>query len=101
MNPFELFAKEFPQLAERFDHLRNTPRELPSLDPKTKQLINIAMQTAVRNPRGVGFHAAMARRARATREETLGAVAMNLHLCGLATVLDSLPAAVEGYDALA
>ncbi len=53
MNPFELFAKEFPQLAERFDHLLNTQRELPGLDPETKQLINIARQTAVRNPRGV------------------------------------------------
>lgn len=69
MNPFELFAQEFDQLAERFDHLLNTQRELPGLDPKTKQLINIAMQTAVRNLRGVGFHAAMARWAGATREE--------------------------------
>ncbi len=98
MNPFELFAREFPQLAERLDELVNAQRELPGLDAKTKQLINIAIQTAVRNPRGVRFHAAMARQAGASRAETLGAVAMNLHLSGLAAVLDSLPAAVEGFD---
>jgi alkylhydroperoxidase/carboxymuconolactone decarboxylase family protein YurZ len=98
MHPFEFFAKEFPQLAEQFDQLVNAPRELPGFDAKTKQLINIAIQTAIRNPRGVGFHAAMARRGGASRQETLGAVAVNLHRCGLAAVLESLSAAVEGYD---
>lgn len=98
MNPFDLFAKEFPQLAEHFDQLVNAQRELPGLDAKTKQLINVAIQTATRTPRGVGFHAGMARRAGASRQETLGAVVMTLHLCGLSAVLDSLPAAVDGYD---
>jgi alkylhydroperoxidase/carboxymuconolactone decarboxylase family protein YurZ len=98
MNPMELFAKEFPQLSARFDDLVEAQRALPGLDGKTKQLINVAIQTSIRNPRGVRFHALMARQAGATREETLGAVAMNLHLAGLAVVLDSLPAAVEGFD---
>lgn len=40
----------------------------------------------------------MAREQGATREEVLGAVAMNLHLSGLAVVLESLPAAVEGFE---
>ena len=44
------------------------------------------------------FHAMMAKTAGASRKEVLGAVAMNLHLSGLAAVLESLPAAVEGYD---
>jgi hypothetical protein len=44
------------------------------------------------------FHATMARTAGATRKEVLGAVAMNLHLSGLAPVLECLPAAVEGYE---
>ncbi len=70
-DPFGLFAIEFPQLAERFDHLLNTQRELLGLDPKAKKLINVAMQTAIRNPRGVGFHAAMVCWVGATREGTL------------------------------
>lgn len=97
-NPFEVFAKEFPTLAARFDDLVDAQRNLPGLDAKTKQLINIAIQTAIRNSRGVRFHAAMARQAGATRQEVAGAVAMNLHLTGLAAVLDSLSAALEGYE---
>lgn len=60
MNPMELFAKEFPHLSARFDELVDAQRALPGLEGKTRQLINIAIQiaiqTAVRNPRGVRFH---------------------------------------------
>ena len=94
----QLFTEEFPDLAEKFDDLVEAQRHLEGLDQKTKQLINIAIQTANRNPRGVMFHAMMAKNAGATRKEVLGAVAMNLHLSGLGTVLESLPAAVEGFE---
>jgi AhpD family alkylhydroperoxidase len=97
-NPMQLFKEEFPELADRFDQLVEAQRQLDGLEKKTKQLINIAIQTANRNPRGVMFHAMMAKTAGASRKEVLGAVAMNLHLSGLAAVLESLPAAVEGYD---
>ena len=97
-NPMAVFERECPDLAERFDRLVEAQRERPGLDPKTKQLINLAIQTANRNPRGVMWHAAMAKGAGASREEVVGAVAMNLHLGGLAAVLDSLPAAVEGFE---
>ncbi len=92
-NPYDLFLKECPELAQRFDELVDAQKAMPGLDPKMKQLINIAIQTANRNPRGVFFHAMMARKFGARREEVVGAVSMNLHLSGLATVLDSLPAA--------
>ena len=98
VNPMDLFSREFPEVAARFDSLVDAQRTLPGLDGKTKQLINIAIQTANRNPRGVRFHAAMARQAGASRAEVLGAVVMNLHLSGLAAVLDSLPDAAEGFE---
>jgi AhpD family alkylhydroperoxidase len=97
-NPMQLFKEEFPELAERFDQLVDAQRQLEGLDQKTKQLINIAIQTANRNPRGVMFHSMMAKTTGASRKEVLGAVAMNLHLSGLAAVLESLPAAIEGFD---
>ena len=97
-NPFDVFETELPLLAERFDQVVQAQIALPGLDQKTKQLLNIAIQTANRNPRGVTWHAMMAREQGATREEVVGAVAMNLHLSGLAAVLDSLPAAVDGYE---
>jgi AhpD family alkylhydroperoxidase len=97
-NPFEVFKKECPELASKFDELVDAQRSLKGLDNKTKQLVNIAIQTANRNPRGVKFHAMMAKQEGATRAEVIGAVVMNLHLSGLAAVLDSLPAALEGFE---
>lgn len=97
-NPMELFSTECPAVAAAFNALVDAQRVLPGLDPKTKQLINLAIQTANRNPRGVGFQAMMAKQAGATRPEVIGAVVLNVHLSGLAAVLDALPAAVEGYD---
>ena len=97
-NPYEIFQKECPELAERFNNLVEVQHSLKGLDPKTKQLINIAIQTSTRNPRGVKFHSIMAYQAGATKDEIIGAVVMNLHLTGLVTVLECLPAALEGLE---
>jgi AhpD family alkylhydroperoxidase len=96
--PYQIFAEELPELAARFDEVVQAQIRLPGLDAKTKQLVNIAIQTANGNPRGVMWHAAMAREQGATRDEVIGAVALNLHLSGLASVLDGLPAALNGFD---
>ena len=97
-NPMAIFTRECPELACAFENLVDVQRNGKGLDAKTRQLVNVAIQTATRNPRGVFFHAGMARQAVAAREEVVGAVVMNLHLSGLAPVLDSLPSALEGYD---
>ncbi len=97
-NPYEIFQKECPDLADSFNKLVDAQRSLEGLDPKTKQLLNIAIQTANSNPMGVKLHAQMARQNGATREEVKGAVVMNLHLSGLSTVLSCLPAALDGYE---
>lgn len=95
-NPFQIFQEEFPDLAKSFNDLVDAQRSLKGMDPKTKQLVNIAIQTANRNPMGVKMHAQMAKSQGASRDEVLGAVVMNLHLSGLTNVLDCLPAALEG-----
>ena len=97
-NPFEMFQKECPDIAARFSDLVEAQKALKGLDAKTKQLINIAIQTANRNPKGVQIHAMMAKNEGATREEIVGAVVLNLHHSGLASVLDCLPAAIEGIE---
>jgi len=96
-NPFEIFQEECPELAASFNKLVEVQKDLPGLDPKTKQLINIAIQTSNHNVIGVKMHAAMARQMGATLEEVKGAVVMNLHLSGLSSVLESLPAVLEVY----
>lgn len=97
-NPYQIFQEEFPDLAGSFNDLVDAQRSLKGMDPKTKQLVNIAIQTANRNPLGVKLHAQMAKSQGASRDEILGAVVMNLHLSGLATVLDCLPSALEGLE---
>jgi alkylhydroperoxidase/carboxymuconolactone decarboxylase family protein YurZ len=58
----------------------------------TVQLLHIALQITTKNSRGVKFHAIMAHQEGATKDEIMGPVVMNLHLTGLVTVLECLPA---------
>lgn len=97
-NPYELFQKECPEVAARFNDLIEAQKALKGLDAKSKQLINIAIQTANRNSRGVQIHAMMAKNEGATREEIIGAVVLNLHHSGLAAVLECLPTAINGFE---
>jgi AhpD family alkylhydroperoxidase len=97
-NPYEIFIEECPEVAAHFDELIKAQKALKGLDDKTKQLINIAIQTANRNAQGVQMHAMMAKNEGATREEIIGAVVLNLHHSGFASVLECLPAAIEGFE---
>ena len=96
--PYEIFQSECPELALKFNELVQVQSNMEGLDQKTKQLINIAIQTCNKNPTGVKMHAIMAKKVGATREEVVGAVSMNLHLSGLSTVFECLPSAIDGYD---
>ena len=95
---FDRFEKEFPELAKKYVKLIDAQRSMKGLDEKTRQLINIGIQTANRSRVGVKYHATMAKKAGATRDEVLGAVVLNLHLRGVGLVLDMLPAAIEGFE---
>jgi alkylhydroperoxidase/carboxymuconolactone decarboxylase family protein YurZ len=44
------------------------------------------------------MHAMMAKKEGATREEIVGAVVLNLHHSGLSSVIDCLPAAINGFE---
>jgi AhpD family alkylhydroperoxidase len=96
-NPYLLFQEEFPELSARFNDMIEAQKSLKGLDDRTKQIVNIAIQTANKNPLGVKLHSKMARDSGATIEEVKGAVAMNLHLSGLSNVIECLPAAIEGF----
>ena len=98
-SPYEIFLLECPELAAKFNELVQVQSSMKGLDQKTKQLINIAIQTSNKNPTRVKMHTIMAKKVGAKREEIISAVTMNLHLSGLPTVLECLPAAIEGYDA--
>lgn len=97
-NPFKILKQEFPELADSLGQLVEAQKSIKGIDNKTKQLINLAIQTANRNPHGVQLHAEMAKIEGAAREEVLGAVVLNLHHSGLASVMECLPAAVKGFE---
>ncbi|MDD3984800.1 MAG: carboxymuconolactone decarboxylase family protein [Methanobacterium sp.] len=97
---YEIFQRECPELATKFNELVQVQRSVKGLDQKTKQLINIAIQTAHKNPMAVELHTKMAKTEGAKREEVVNAVTMNLHLSGLSTVLECLPSAIKGYDSI-
>jgi len=97
-NPYQLFKEELPSLFESLNQVVEAQKDLPGLDPKTKQLVNIAIQSANRNLNGVRMHATMARKMGASWEEVKGCVALNLHLSGMGSVLECLPVAKEGYE---
>jgi alkylhydroperoxidase/carboxymuconolactone decarboxylase family protein YurZ len=61
--------------------------------------VNIAIQTANHNPKGVEMHSIIAKNVGAKKEEILGAMIMNFHLSVLVNVLDCLPAALKGLKA--
>ncbi len=44
-SPYEIFQSECPELAAKFNELVQVQSSLKGLDQKTKQLINIAIQT--------------------------------------------------------
>jgi len=95
---FEHFEKEFPELASAYLGLVEAQRSLKGMDAKTRQLINVGIQTANRNLRGVKYHAFMAKKEGATLDEVVGAVVLNLHLRGVGAVLDTLPVAISGFQ---
>jgi AhpD family alkylhydroperoxidase len=95
---FEHFQKEYPEIATKYLKLIEAQRSLKGLDKKTRQLINVGIQTANGSLRGVRYHSMMARKAGATKSEVLGAVVLNLHLRGVGVVLDTLPAAMAGFQ---
>ncbi len=49
-SPYEIFLLECPELAAKFNELVQVQSSMKGLDQKTKQLINIAIQTSNKNP---------------------------------------------------
>lgn len=98
-DPFELLARECPEVVASLGATVEALRSLPGPDEKTKHLLIIAADTAVRGLRAVAYHARLARECGASREEVVTAVVVNLHLAGLGAVLDALPVALDGFAA--
>lgn len=97
-NPFEVFKKEAPEVAEAFDGLIQSLINTKGLDNKTKQLIYIGIKAALGDPMAIQFHVPMAKKLGATREEIKDTILLTLTTSGLKGITSCLPLALEVYD---
>ena len=92
----DLFQKEAPEVAAAFNGLIMSLVASKGIDPKTKQLIYIAMKASMGDAMAVKAHVAKA--AGATKEEVVDAILMTLTVSGIRGVVTCLPEAVKQFE---
>jgi alkylhydroperoxidase/carboxymuconolactone decarboxylase family protein YurZ len=97
-NPMEVFQREAPDVAEAFNGLIMSLVASKGIDPKTKQLIYIAMKASMGDEMAVKAHVPMAKAAGATKEEVIDAILMTLTVSGIRGVVTCLPEAVKQFE---
>lgn len=94
---FLTFLKEAPAQAAAWTGAAQALGTASELEPKTEHLAYLAVLSALRLHDGLAFHAALAKKAGATRGEIIGAVLVGLPAAGNA-VVSALPIALAVYD---
>lgn len=94
---FQTFMEESPECSKAFGEFVQKLESTFKFDPKTAQLIYIAVLSAVNLDSGLPYHINMAKQQGATREEIINAVLIGLPAVGN-IVLKSLPIALNAYD---
>ena len=97
-NAMDVFKKEAPEVAKAFDGLIQAIVDSKGLDEKTKQLIYIAMKSALDDPLAVKFHVSMAKKLGVRREELVDAILMTITVAGIKPVVSILPEALQVYE---
>ncbi|HEY5749866.1 MAG TPA: carboxymuconolactone decarboxylase family protein [Chryseolinea sp.] len=97
-NPVDAFYKEAPEVSKAFDGLVEALKMTKGLDAKTKQLAYIGIKAALGDTTAVHYHAPMAKKEGATREDIKDTIWITLTVCGLKSVTTSLPIALEAFD---
>jgi AhpD family alkylhydroperoxidase len=97
-NPMELFQAEAPEVAKAFDDLIRAIVASKGLDPKTKQLIYIALKASQGDTSAVNAHVPMAKKLGATKEEVVDAILLTLTVSGIRGVVSCLPDAVKHFE---
>jgi len=94
----EVFQREAPEVAAAFNGLILSLVASKGIDPKTKQLIYIAMKASMGDTAAVKTHVPMAKAAGATKEEVVDAILMTLTVSGIRGVVTCLPDAVKQFE---
>lgn len=94
-----LVYAEAPEHAQAWQQLALGLDSASALDKKTEALTYLATLAATGNISGIPFHVLSAKAQGASRQEVVSAILVGLPAAG-ATVISSLPAALEAYDGL-
>jgi len=97
-NPLEVFKKEAPEIQEAYAHVINALIASKGLDPKTKQLVYIAMKVVADDKNAIKYHVPMAKADGATRDEIKEVILLSLTVNGMKGISTYLPDALETYD---
>jgi alkylhydroperoxidase/carboxymuconolactone decarboxylase family protein YurZ len=95
---FQVFLERAPKHAGAWMSAVQALGEASALDKKTSALAYLAVLAALRLDSGVPFHVKLAKQAGASRDEVISALVVGLPAAGNG-VTQSLPAAIEAYDA--
>jgi alkylhydroperoxidase/carboxymuconolactone decarboxylase family protein YurZ len=99
-NAFKLFMSDAPEFAQAWGSAVQALAQASALDDKSRELAYLAVLAALNRTSGIPFHVASLKERGATREEVISAVLVGLPAAGH-VVTQSLPAAIEAYDAVA
>jgi alkylhydroperoxidase/carboxymuconolactone decarboxylase family protein YurZ len=95
---FQVFLEGAPKHASASMTAVQALGEASALDKKTSALGYLAVLAALRLDSGVPFHTKLAKHAGASRDEVISALLVGLRAAGNG-ITQSLPAAIEAYDA--
>ncbi|MFC2157525.1 carboxymuconolactone decarboxylase family protein, partial [Acidobacteriota bacterium] len=95
---FKTFMTNAPDHAQAWGEMVRSLAEASALEGKMWELAYISVLAAMNRVGGIPFHVISAKKAGATREEVISAILVGLPAAGH-IVTQSLPAAIEAYDA--
>jgi AhpD family alkylhydroperoxidase len=95
---YQLFQEQTPEVAAAFNKLIEKLAAPSALDPKTKQLLYIAMKTVTGDLGAVYAHVPMAKKLGVTKEEIRETIILSITVVGLKGINECLAKALELYD---
>jgi alkylhydroperoxidase/carboxymuconolactone decarboxylase family protein YurZ len=85
-------------LGEKFAELIDASIDDSVLEPKTRELLYVALMTTARHPGSLRAHVGTARAAGASKDEIVAAIMMAGIIAGVTASMDMLPVALEVLD---
>ena len=94
---FKVFYNEAGAHVKAWGRMVEEPTQACALEPKTRELVYLAVLASHGLTNGIPFHAVSAKQAGASREEVISAILIGLPAAGVVAT-QALPLALEAYE---